>query len=65
LTRSCGTRLYGVAMARRQDVLKQLDFYRQGLGHHLRRVSDDIIDGEFSETRQEAPSITGPGDGGQ
>jgi hypothetical protein len=58
-------RLYGVAMARREDVLKQLDLYRQGLGRHLRRVSDAIIEGEFSETRQEAPSITGPGDGGQ
>ena len=58
-------RLYGGAMARREDVLKQLDFYRQGLGRHLRRVSDDIIDGEFSETHQEAPAITGPGDGGQ
>ena len=39
--------------------------YRQGLGRHLRRVSDDIIDGEFSETKQEAPSIAGPGDGAQ
>jgi hypothetical protein len=58
-------RLYGVAMARREDVLKQLDFYRQGLGHHLRRVSDDIIEGEFSETQVEAPSIAGPDAGVQ
>ena len=57
-------RLYDGAMNRREDVLKQLDFYRQGLGRHLRRVSDDIIDGEFSETPR-GPSITGPGDGGQ
>ena len=39
-------------MARREDVLRQLDLYRQGLGRHLRQVSDDIIDGEFSETEQ-------------
>ena len=52
-------------MARREDVLKQLDFYRQGLGRHLRRVSDEIIEGEFSETQQEAPSITGPDAGAQ
>jgi hypothetical protein len=58
-------RLYSVAMARREDVLKQLDLYRQGLGRHLRRVSDDIIEGEFSETREEAPSITGPDAGAQ
>lgn len=58
-------RLYGIAMARRDDVLKQLEFYRQGLGRHLRQVSDDIIEGEFIETKEEAPSITGPGDGGQ
>ena len=58
-------RLYDGAMARRDDVLKQLDFYRQGLGRHLRQMSDDIIEGEFIETRQEAPSIAGPGDGAQ
>jgi hypothetical protein len=58
-------RLYSVSMARRDDVLKQLDLYRQGLGRHLRRVSDDIIEGEFSETKQVAPSIIGPGDGEQ
>ena len=49
--------LLGVAIARRDDVLAQLDFYRQGLGQRLRQVSDEIIDAEFKET---APSITGP-----
>jgi len=29
----------------------------------LRQISDDIIDGEFSETKHEAPSLAGPGDG--
>ena len=52
--------LLGVAIARRDDVLAQIDFYRQGLGQRLRRVPDEIIDAEFKETDQEAPSITGP-----
>ena len=43
--------LRSVAIARRNDVLRQIDFYRQGLGQHLRRVSDEIIDAVFSETR--------------
>jgi hypothetical protein len=55
--------LYSVARARREDLLKELDLYRHGLGRRLRRVSDDIIDGEFSETKQGSPSIAGPDDG--
>ena len=47
-----------LGVARRDDVLAQLDFYRQGLGQRLRRVSDEIIDAEFKETA--APSIAGP-----
>ena len=58
-------RLHSVAMARRDDVLRQLDFYRQGLGRHLRQVTNDIIEGEFLETKEDAPSIAGPSDGGQ
>ena len=56
-------RLYSVARARREDVLKELDLYRNGLGRYLRRMSDEIIDGEFSEAKQEAPSITAPDHG--
>jgi hypothetical protein len=52
--------LYGVAMKRRNDALAQIDEYRQGLGQHLRQVSDKIINGECHETNQEAPSIAGP-----
>ena len=52
-------------MARRNDVLRQLDFYRQGLGRHLRQVTNDIIEGEFLETKEDAPSIADPSDGGQ
>jgi hypothetical protein len=58
-------RLHSVAMARRDDVLRQLDFYRQGLGRHLRQVTNDIIEGEFLETKEDAPSIAGSSDGGQ
>ena len=54
-------RLHSVAIARRNDTLRQIDFYRQGLGQQLRRVSDEIIDAEFSETKHEAPSLAGPG----
>ena len=56
-------RLYTVLRARREDVLKELDLYRNGLGRHLRRLSDDIIDGEFSEANPKAPSIIAPDDG--
>lgn len=51
-------RLETVAWARRDDVLRQMEFYRQGLGSVSRRASDEIIDGEFSHS--EAPPITGP-----
>ena len=52
-------RLMRVQVARRNDVLEQIEFNREGLGRHLRQISDDIIDAEFSETKQEAPSIAG------
>ena len=42
-------------MARRKDVLEQIDLYRVGLCERLRRVSDAIIDAEFSEA--ELPSL--------
>ena len=51
-------RLMGVAVARRKGVLEQIDLYRVGLGERLRRVSDEIIDAEFSEA--ELPSTPDP-----
>jgi hypothetical protein len=54
-------RLLSVAFARRNDVFRQIEFYRQGLGQDMRRVSDEIIDAEFGETKHEAPSLAGPG----
>lgn len=53
-------RLQSVAIARRNNMLRQIAFVRQGLGQQLRRVSDDIIDGEVSETEHEAPSLASP-----
>jgi len=56
-------RLQGVAMGWAEDAIRQLDLWRQGLGAQSRRVPDEIVDGEFSETERGIPSITGP-DGG-
>jgi hypothetical protein len=57
--------MLNTATARRNDVLDQLERYRQGLGRSLRRVSDEIIDAEFNHVEAEpkenevplAPSI--------
>ena len=53
-------RLRSVAIGWRNDTLKLIEFRSQYLGQRLRRVSNDIIDGECSETNSEAPSIAGP-----
>jgi hypothetical protein len=37
------------ALARRNDALRQLEWYREGLGKRLHKVSDDIIDVECTE----------------
>jgi hypothetical protein len=39
----------------KEQVLEQIELYRGGLGERLRRVSDEIIDAEFSE--EELPSL--------
>jgi hypothetical protein len=46
-------KFYSMAVALRNDALEQISLYRESLGLHLRRVSDTIIDGEFSETKPE------------
>jgi len=56
-------RLQGVAMGWAVDAIRQLDLWRQGLGAQSRRVPDEIVESEFSETERGIPSITGP-DGG-
>jgi len=57
-------RLQSVAIARRNNVLAQLELYRQGLGQRARRVSDEIIDAEFEDATHKVPSIA-PVDGPQ
>jgi len=58
-------RLRSVAIARRNDALRQLDFYHHGLGERLRRISDQIIDAEISQPELPAPSIADPTEDGQ
>ena len=58
-------RLRSVAIARRNEALRQLDFYHHGLGERLRRITDQIIDAEISQPELPAPSIAGPTEDGQ
>lgn len=48
-------RLLNDAVARRNNVLQQLDWYRHGLGKRMRKASDEIIDAEFKDAE---PNIT-------
>ena len=52
-------RLFDKAKARRDDALEQLEFYRQGLGRALGRISDEVIEAEFTGTTG-APPLAGP-----
>ena len=49
--------LLGIANSRRNGALELIAFYRDGLASRLRRISNEIIDGEFSETNQVAPPL--------
>lgn len=51
-------RLLNAAVARRDNALEQLERYRNGLGQHLRRVSDEVIDAEFNETSNDARQVS-------
>ena len=53
-------KLLNTAMARRNDVLKQLDRYRNGLAQPLRQASDEMIAGEFAAVESSAPEIDAP-----
>jgi hypothetical protein len=37
------------AIARSHDALKMLEHYRQGLGHHVQKVTEEIIEAEYEE----------------
>jgi hypothetical protein len=52
--------LYNAAVARRNDVLAQIERYRHGLGRRLRKASDEIINAEFNEAEQESKQVCGP-----
>ncbi len=53
-------KLLNAAMARRNDVLKQLDRYRNGLAQPLRQASDEMIAGEYAAVESSAPEIEAP-----
>jgi hypothetical protein len=55
------------SVSRRNDVLNQFELYRVGLSLRLRKLSDKIIDAEFSEVeklKRESPPLM-PADGGE
>jgi hypothetical protein len=49
-----------IAMQHLENAFRLLDSYRQGFGRRVRRLSDQIIDAEFTETQKDSPSIKGP-----
>ena len=49
----------GTALARRDDALQQLDRYRNGMGKQVARLSDEIIDAEFSIEKPEQAAGSG------
>jgi hypothetical protein len=51
-------KLLNAAVARRDDVLEQLERYRYGLGRRLRKASDDII--EASDAQPESKQVSVP-----
>jgi hypothetical protein len=53
-------RLLNTAIRRRNDVLEQLERYRDGLGRRLRKASDEIIDAEFNEAVPESKQVAVP-----
>jgi hypothetical protein len=52
--------LINSANRRRETALKQLEFYRDGLGPYLRRVSDEIIDVATLQTEELSKTIEVP-----
>lgn len=47
-------------MDRRKELLEQLGWYRSDLGQAAQRVSDQIIDAEFSEAKPAEPATAPP-----
>ena len=53
-------KLLNNAIARRNDTLEQLERYRDGLGHRLRRVYDEIIDAKFNDVDENEKPVEAP-----
>ena len=51
---------YMEAMATRNEVLAQFERYREGLGHLLRQVSNDIVDAEFTDAELQPKQVAAP-----
>ena len=51
------TRQITLAMARRDTLLRDIEYYQNGLGQQLRQISDTIIDGEVNEEPVSAHEI--------
>ena len=56
-------RMQARAIAERDNVLAQIELYRQGLAQRARQASDEIIEAEFQPANDEVLLITGTGDG--
>lgn len=56
-------RMQARAIAQRDNVLAQIELYRQGLAQRARQASDEIIEAEFQPANDEVLLITGTGDG--
>lgn len=52
--------LVSAAYRRRNDIIDQLERYREGLGRHSRKASDAIIDGEYEELEPQTRSVEAP-----
>jgi hypothetical protein len=52
--------LLNSAVARRNNAFDQLERYRYGWGKRLRKVSDEIIDAEFSDAAPQSTNVTVP-----
>jgi hypothetical protein len=53
-------RLINSAVKRRNEALLLLEHYREGLGHYLRRISDQIIDAAATEIEGSGPALEAP-----
>ena len=53
-------KLHITATARRNNILDQIERYRDGLGHPLRQVSDKIIEAQANAVEAQPKQVAGP-----